>query len=52
MKSFVNQLVAYLRLFFDGPIPLAALHDTLPPKLICGKLCVRDAEAFLKERAL
>ncbi|MCS6914772.1 MAG: restriction endonuclease subunit S, partial [Myxococcota bacterium] len=31
---------------------LAALRDTLLPKLISGELRVKDAEAFLKERGL
>jgi type I restriction enzyme S subunit len=31
---------------------LAALRDTLLPKLISGELRVKDAEGFLKERAL
>jgi type I restriction enzyme S subunit len=31
---------------------LAQLRDTLLPKLISGKLRVKDAEAFLKERGL
>ena len=31
---------------------LAALRDTLLPRLISGELRVKDAEAFLKERGL
>jgi len=31
---------------------LAALRDTLLPKLISGELRVKDAERFLKERGL
>lgn len=31
---------------------LAALRDALLPKLISGKLRVKDAERFLKERGL
>jgi type I restriction enzyme S subunit len=31
---------------------LAALRDALLPKLISGELRVKDAEGFLKERAL
>jgi type I restriction enzyme S subunit len=31
---------------------LAALRDALLPKLISGEIRVRDAERFLKERAL
>lgn len=33
-------------------IELAALRETLLPKLISGKLRVKDAEKFLKERGL
>jgi type I restriction enzyme, S subunit len=31
---------------------LAALRDTLLPKLISGEIRVKDAERFLKERGL
>jgi len=31
---------------------LAALHDTLLPKLISGALRVKDAERFLEERGV
>jgi type I restriction enzyme S subunit len=36
----------------DANKTLAALRDTLLPKLISGELRIQDAEAFLKERGL
>ncbi|MCS7017358.1 MAG: restriction endonuclease subunit S, partial [Gemmatales bacterium] len=55
----MKKLDAYIAPFFDQFVrnaqqsrTLAALRDTLLPKLISGELRVKDAEAFLKERGL
>jgi len=39
----------YRQTILHGPDTLAALRDALLPKLISGKLRVKDAERFVKE---
>ena len=48
LQPFVDRIIAAVH----ESRTLAALRDTLLPKLISGKLSVKDAERFLKERGL
>jgi type I restriction enzyme S subunit len=50
--KMVAPLFTKLRANIDSIKTLAALRDALLPKLISGELRVKDAEGFLKERAL
>ena len=51
-SRFVSALYKYIDKLEDESRTLAALRDALLPKLISGKIRVKDAEQFLKERGL
>jgi type I restriction enzyme, S subunit len=48
----LDVLLARQALAAEESRTLAALRDTLLPKLISGELRVKDAERFLKDRGL
>jgi type I restriction enzyme S subunit len=50
--ELVAPLFARARATTQGSRKLAALRDSLLPKLICGELRVRDAEQLLSEAGI